>query len=283
MILVLVVIAAAISRLRGRLVLPATRIFLPILSFGLGVALILSANYALTKHVFLSRSGPVFMTARMVEDGVAKRVLDDTCPRSHFILCRFKDHLPATADDYLWEPSSPFNKLGRFRGSAKESQALMVEGFERYPLVELGAMLKNGARQFFMFRTGDGVGPQEWVLDTEFRNFLPRQMKSYAMARQQRETFSFALLNVVHVGLAALALVGLVFMAWRFARQGDWRGMTLPVFILIALAANALVCGAISGPHDRYQGRLIWIAVLALAVTVRPVPIALRREVESGT
>lgn len=273
----------AVARLRGRAASPAASLFLPTLSFALGILLIASANYALTKRIFLSRSGSVFMTARMIEDGVAKRVLDDTCPGSHFLLCRFKDHLPATADDYLWEPNSPFNRLGRFRGSARESQALMMEGFERYPLVELSAMLRNGARQFFMFRTGDGVGPQERVLDTEFRNFLPRQMKSYSTARQQRETFSFALLNVVHVGLAALALIGLAFMAWRHFRQGHGKDMTLPVFVLLALAANALVCGAISGPHDRYQGRLIWISVLALAVTARPEPVALRRKVESGT
>jgi hypothetical protein len=159
----------------------------------------------------------------------------------------------------------------------------MMEGFKRYPLVELGAMLRNSVRQFFMFRTGDGVGPQEWVLNAEFRNFLPHQMKAYSTARQQRETFSFALLNVVHVGLAALALLGLAFVAWRAARQSNWKDMALPVFILLALAANALVCGAISGPHDRYQGRLIWISVLALAVIVQPVPITLRRGVESGT
>jgi hypothetical protein len=53
---------------------------LPLVSFALGIGLVLTANYALTKHVFLTRSGPVFMTARMIEDGVAKRVLDDTCP-----------------------------------------------------------------------------------------------------------------------------------------------------------------------------------------------------------
>jgi hypothetical protein len=283
LILALALFAVFTFRLHKRAAPPTTNLFLPGLSFALGIALIMGANYALTKRVFLTRAGPVFMTARMIEDGVAKRVLDDTCPGSHFVLCHFKDNLPATADDYLWEPNSPFNKLGRFRGSAKESQALMLEGFKRYPLIALSAMFKNGARQFFMFRTGDGVAPQEWVLNTEFRNFLPRQMKSYSTARQQRETFSFVLLNVVHVGLAAFAMLGLAFFAWRTARQGNWKDMTLPAFILLALAANALVCGAVSGPHDRYQGRLVWIAVLALAVTAGSMPIALQRRVESGT
>jgi hypothetical protein len=53
--------------------------------------------------------------------------------------------------------------------------------------------------------------------------------------------------------------------------------------MLIALLGNALVCGATSGPHDRYQGRLIWVPVLVMILTARPALLALRREAESGT
>lgn len=275
-----VAIYAAVSWL-GRADFLKANPLLPLGGLALAISLIVTANYVLTKHVFISRSGAVFMTARMIEDGVVKRVLDDTCPGSHYVLCRYKDNLPATADDYLWESPSPFNKLGRFRGSAKESQSLMVEGFERYPLLEAGQMLKNGARQFLMFRTGDGIAPQEWVLDTEFRNFLPHQMKAYSTARQQREEFSFVLLNIVHVGLAALALFLLGWLVWSQRRNA--RAITLPAFILLALLGNALVCGATSGPHDRYQGRIIWIAVFVVILTARPALLALRPRAESGT
>jgi hypothetical protein len=281
----LVVIAYAVCGfvVRKRVALLRANPVLPLLCLVLGVSLVVAANYALTKHVFLSRSGAVFMTARMIEDGVAKRVLDDECPAAHYVLCRYKDHLPATADDYLWESNSPFNKLGRFRGSANESQKIMTEGFKHYPLIELGAMLKNGARQFFMFRTGDGIAPQEWVLDTEFHNFLPLQMKAYQMARQQREEMSFVLLNIVHVGLAALALFVLCVLVWTGVKRREWKELTLPAFMLLALLGNALVCGATSGPHDRYQGRLIWVPVFVVLLTAKPTLLALRRAGESGT
>jgi hypothetical protein len=279
-------LAVAIALLASmRLIHPAKLLpanpFLPVASVVLALGMILAANYALTRHVFLSRSGPVFMTARMIEDGVVKRVLDDTCPGSRYVLCRYKDRLPATADEYLWEVASPFNKLGRFRGSARESQAIVLEGLRRYPLLEFGQMLKNGARQFLMFRTGDGIAPQERVLDTEFRNFLPQQMKAYSTARQQREALSFVLLNVLHVGLAALALFMLCVLVWSQWRS--WKEITLPGFILLALLGNALVCGALSGPHDRYQGRLVWVAVFVVILTARPALLALRRRSESGT
>jgi len=277
------VYALVVFLVRDRAPLMRANPVLPAAGFALAIALVMTANYALTTHVFLSRSGAVFMTARMIEDGVAKRVLDDTCPGSGYILCRYKDHLPATADDYLWESNSPFNKLGRFRGSAKESQAIMIEGFKRYPFHELGAMTWNGIRQFLMFRTGDGIAPQEWVLNTEFRNFLPQQIKAYSTARQQREEISFVLLNIVHVGLAALAMLTLGLLVWTAAQRRDWREMTLPAFMLIALLGNALVCGATSGPHDRYQGRLIWVPVFVVILTAKPALLALRRRTESGT
>jgi hypothetical protein len=35
---------------------------------------------------------------------------------------------------------------------------------------------------------------------------------------------------------------------------------------LLALLANAFVCGTLSNPHDRYGARLIWLAVTAAAI-----------------
>lgn len=35
----------------------------------------------------------------------------------------------------------------------------------------------------------------------------------------------------------------------------------------LAVLANAFVCGALSNPHDRYGARLIWLAVIAAALT----------------
>jgi hypothetical protein len=38
--------------------------------------------------------------------------------------------------------------------------------------------------------------------------------------------------------------------------------------ILAALIGNAVICGALSNPHARYQSRLIWMAPFALALGV---------------
>jgi hypothetical protein len=32
------------------------------------------------------------------------------------------------------------------------------------------------------------------------------------------------------------------------------------------LLGNALICGVMSGPHDRYGARMVWIATLTIAI-----------------
>jgi hypothetical protein len=64
----------------------------------------------------------------------------------------------------------------------------------------------------------------------------------------------------------AIVLAALVLLAGWFVR-GGWRAKPVPaafaVFALGAIAANAFMTGALSGPHDRYGARIAWMAVAA--------------------
>lgn len=264
--------------------LPRPALLPPVLAFALGLGLVLTANYSLAHKLFVSRSGAVFLTARLMGDGIVKRTLDDICPTRRLKLCAYKDHLPATADIWLWGPESPFNKLDRFKGTEEESRIVAAESLRRYPLRSLGTGLVVALRQFWMFRTGDGYFPQQEVLSTEFRNFLPRQYKPYLEARQQRGVLRFEAVNAVHYTLALLSLIWLAFVLRSAVRQRQWQRAALPAFVFLALIGNALVCGLFSGPHDRYQSRLIWVPALVLLLAERPrVELTLRKPVESGT
>jgi hypothetical protein len=264
--------------------LPRPNLLPPALVFALGLGLVLTANYSLTHKLFINRSGAVFLTARLMGDGIVKRTLDDICPTRHLKLCATKDHLPPTADYFLWGEQSPFHKFGYFKGMEKESEIIAAESLRRYPWTSVGTGLFQALRQFWMFRTGDGFTPEQWVLEPEFKNFLPRQYERYQNARQQRGLLRFADVNVVHYTLALLSLVWLGFVLWSAVRRRQWERAALPAFVFLALIGNALVCGLFSGPHDRYQSRLMWVPALVLLLTERPsLRLALRRPVESGT
>jgi hypothetical protein len=51
------------------------------------------------------------------------------------------------------------------------------------------------------------------------------------------------------------------------------RAIIFAFLILVGLVANAGICGAISGPHTRYQTRVVWLAVLAAGVLEATHPI----------
>ncbi len=90
-------------------------------------------------------------------------------------------------------------------------------------------------------------------------------------ARQQQWHFDFTAINRVHVpvALASMVLVALLFAAGL--RRGRLDDLTLlAATVSLALLGNAFICGVISGPHDRYGARMVWIATLVVLIaTVR--------------
>ena len=242
---------------------------LPTLVFALSLALVMISNAVRTGEVFVSRAGPGFILARLLQDGIAQRLLNDTCPASGYELCAYRHQLPHDSNDFLWLWNSPFWKLGGFNGMADEAQDIIVESMERYPLLSIKAAAGNTARQFLSFRSGDGVEPLNGVPEPAIRRGMPDQLDDYQDARQQTGEIDFRWVNAFQVplgGLAMIALAGMLVMAARTRRWDD--RLYLPAFVLLALLGNAFICGALSSPHDRYQSRLIWAAVFAAMLLV---------------
>ncbi|HEY0302133.1 MAG TPA: hypothetical protein VGC36_12390, partial [Rhizomicrobium sp.] len=204
---------------------------------------------------------------RLMEDGLIKPVLDADCPHANYAICRYKDRLPTRADTWLWmEKVSPFHKLGGFKKREKEAAHLVGESLKRYPLENAVVALENTLLQFVWFQTGDGIVPQTWVLNREFKIAIPQQLSDYDRANQQEGEIWFVPVNIVHVPVAALSLAGLYLIFRRVRARRDWRSGVLPAFVLIALVGNAFVCGVFSGPHGRYQSRIMWLPVFAVAL-----------------
>ncbi|MBN9589750.1 MAG: hypothetical protein BGN85_10560 [Alphaproteobacteria bacterium 64-11] len=241
---------------------------------GLGVALVLivAGNFAMTGSFFLSKSGSVFVFARLMQDGIVKKLLDDTCPpegNATYRLCNYKNRLKYRADAWLWGDSS-FRSLGGFSGrqQQEEDRQMILDSLRRYPFLHVRAAIDDSVRQMLMFRTGDGIEPQEWVLEPEFKRMIPRQLNAYLGARQQKGLLRFHTLNLVHVPVGAISVLGLLLLiqhSWVLRR---WDRGTLPALVLLALMGNAIICGTFSNPHDRYQSRVIWLPTLVLVLAL---------------
>ncbi len=153
-----------------------------------------------------------------------------------------------------------------------------------FPARTCNAALADASKQFVSFATGDQIEPQAWILYPDLDLFVPDQIDDYMHSRQQEDEIDFKLINLVHLPVAWLGLLGLPVGLWLAIRARARKPALFLGFILVALLGNAVICGVMSNPHNRYQSRLIWLPVFALCVLSPERRISvLRGPVESGT
>lgn len=246
--------------------LPWRRLALGAVTIAGSAAMLLAANFALSGKFAWTPGGTGVAFGRMLQDGLVKRYLDDHCATEKLKLCPYRDALPATGDDFLWG-NSMFNDLGRFNGMDDEMAHIVRRSLLAYPVQQFTAAAKATASQLVSVATGEGS--HNYLAHTYgiIERFLPRQVPALRAARQQHWEFDFSTINRVHIPVALasmLALLGILITA-------AWRGTLdeielLAATVTLALLGNAVLCGVLSGPHDRYGARMVWIATLVVLI-----------------
>jgi hypothetical protein len=204
----------------------------------------------------------------MLQDGIVKRYLDDHCPAAGYKLCPYRDQLPATGDDFLWNLGI-FDKLGRFAGLEDEMREIVLNSLREYPGEQLETALAATAEQLRLVGSGYGVHNKIWHTYGIVKRFIPGEVPSMLQARQQLGELGFTQINWLHVPIAwgSMALALALAVRALFSRRFDPTA-ALATTVVVALLANAFVCGALSGPHDRYGARMAWIATLLVVVAL---------------
>ena len=263
--------------------LPRPRLKSTAAAFAIALSLIFASNLALAQSLFISRAGSVFLFARLMQDGIIQRLLHDTCPGSGYQLCPYKRRLPHNANMWLWGSKSLFHRQGGFSASQSEDNRMILDSLKRYPLAHIKAAIADSVEQFFEFRTGDGIESQAFILWPEIKKVAPGQLAAYERARQQTQKFPFQVLNMIHVTVGGLALLGIIMLLNHAVLRRRWADMALPGTVLLGLMSNAIICATFSNPHDRYQSRLMWLPALVLLLALARNRNALHPEEESGT
>jgi hypothetical protein len=234
----------------------------------LGAVMVFAADYAVAKRLAWTPGGFALSFGRMLQDGIVDRYLDDHCPDASLRLCAYKNALPHDADVWFW--GSPlFDRLGRFAGLGQEMEHIAVQSLLDYPALQIKTAAIATARQLIDVHTGEGV--VHWVWHTYFiiHDYAPQLEPAMKAARQQRAEISFTAINDLHYPLALLSMALLPFVAlfaWRRKLPADLG--ELAAFCMVALLANAFVCGALSNPHDRYGARIVWLAAFATGLAL---------------
>ena len=237
-----------------------------------GGVMLVSANYALSGKLAWTPGGYGVAFGRMMQDGIVARYLSDRCPRERYKLCPYRNELPASADEFLWG-NSMFNTLGRFEGMNDEMGYIVVQSIKDYPAWQAGAALRAMGQQLLHVATGEGTNG--WIPHTRgiIERYIPAQAAPMRAARQQNWQLDFTAINWLHVPVALasmLALLALLGNALASRRLDDLT--LLAATVTLALLGNAFICAVISGPHDRYGARMVWVATfVALMALARRV------------
>jgi hypothetical protein len=233
-----------------------------------GGLMLVSANHALSGKWTWTPGGTGVAFGRMMQDGIVARYLNDHCPREKLKLCPYRDQLPATADEFLWGKSM-FNTLGRFEGMNDEMGTIVVGSLADYPAWQAGAALRAMGQQLLHVATGEGTNG--WIPHTRgiIERYIPSQAAPMRAARQQHWGVNFDTINWLHVPVALASMLALVVLLAQALANHRLDDLTLlAATVTLALLGNAFICAVISGPHDRYGARMVWVATFTVLVAL---------------
>lgn len=247
-----------------RLDLPQPRLRFAAAAVVAGIALCPISNGAITGTFAFTPGGSSFIFGRLVEDGIVQRYLADTCPNAAIRLCAFRDDVPDDADDWLWDPDSPYRKLGGWEALSGEERDITLATLRDYPLLHAAAAAADIFDQLTSFQTEVSLEDNAPTVEA-IERWAPHLLPALMQARQQKGAIDVDALNLVDVPAATLAMLALVAaLAFRRRLKLSPRLTALGATVLLALFVNASICAVLSHSVDRYQSRLTPLTVLAV-------------------
>jgi hypothetical protein len=154
-------------------------------------------------------------------------------------------------------------------GLARRCATSSCTASKEYPLQQVETAVAATASQLRLVGTGYGTHDRIWHTYGIIKRFIPAEVPAMQQARQQRGELDFELINRVHVPIALGSMVlALMLLARAWIRRDVDEPTRLVGIVMVAIVANAFVCGALSGPHDRYGARMAWIATFAVSIAL---------------
>ena len=213
---------------------------------------------------------PPFLMARLIADGPGREYLKRTCPRNGFVLCRHMDGISTSSDAFLWAErpgAGVFSAVGndeRRRIAGEELRFVAAVAADR-PIDVLLSSARSALDQAGRWRLSEfNNAPAQ---DEEIVAKLPpRVARRFASTLSYRDAMPVRPVEILSL---AAAIAGVAWILWTILRRtGDGNLRVFLVVLLIGVAADIVVCGAYSTPHDRYLMRVLWLIPLGAAISL---------------
>ena len=206
-----------------------------------------------------------FMLGRLVGDGTAVAYLHDACPTHKYVLCNHLDELPTTTDDFLWNKSTPFRRLGGPQALQADTRAIVAGTLRAYPLRQLAITARHVAEQLFDWRI-DSIIPAPDTIEREdsplrayVEGMFPREYATFLASHVGTSTLPLGAINSLHAAVAVVTFAVGVLVVVASVRRRKMQLVGLAAILAVAWICNAIVTAGVSGVFGHYQGRLAWM------------------------
>jgi hypothetical protein len=264
-----------------------TRVRAPAGALLAGAVFMSAFNYARSGNSSLASGADAFILAHLIESGVAEKELTAHCPERDYWLCPYRAQFPMKGDEFLWVDKLHVQPWERHEEVMKEARRLFNDSLRDEPVMQAQLAVYYTKKAFFAFGTGEGFDADaESLIEEQLAHYLPGDVRAFRGSRQQTSTLPLSTIRAVNWTLSyALLAAAVATLAYAlfFEQPRFQRASTrLLLFIFVALFFNAVLCGNLSGIHDRYQSRVLWLVALGLLArycefkdgAVRPAPVA---------
>ncbi len=224
-----------------------------------------------------------FITARLIVDGPGLAYLDEHCPDDTLATCALHEALSWSDDPYRLTAThivferSP--RLGSFllmsaadqKAVAAEQRAFFFRVLADRPFGTVYALMENAAVQLMMNSIKMTVPNAAVVKNAKTLSGLPDAKLGVLDSVLRRDQPWLGVAETAHTAIYLLSLAVVVALLL-------WPGRVAPriklfvLFVLIGIAVNALVCGGVSQPADRYGARVMWLLPFSAAFLLLCLP-----------
>jgi hypothetical protein len=239
----------------------------------------LAFDFGVTRLVGAPPLHPPFLVARLIDDGPGYRYLKATCPDNGFVVCQYLDRLPMNADRFLWATGDAPGVFAEAppeikRRLAEEQFPFLLKVLRYDPVGVASIALRNARQQLTM------TGLTEFLYTDEERNYFEHKVPAeHLRALRRSAAYTGAVpidrLSTIDAGLMAAAVVLLAFALLRkdaaVIRARSSFAASVAAWILAGMFVNGAICGMLSGPHDRYSARVLWLLPFAVLLITREI------------
>jgi hypothetical protein len=225
-----------------------------------GLAVIVVINAIGFKEVSVSGKRYPIVLASSIQAGPARWYLETHCATEHYTVCELYVTFPHTSQEFLWgkqgvRKRATIDQMERIR---REEPIILKRVIAAYPFSTVKEAAIASLSQLF------AIG----LDDHHFGFRLKRDADGVVQLIETEHSRSF-FKTAIKCGFLLVMSATLGLLVWLIKKRGerlDAGARTLLFMVVCGCVINAIVCGALSAVTDRYQGRVVWVAILCIAV-----------------